>query len=86
MATVKITEDATEQLAGLPKPIKARVICIIRRLERWPTVSGAKSLRGDLAGQFRIRTGDYRVQFTVKGDDLVIIGKIGHRDGFYDER
>lgn len=85
MATVKITEEATEQLAALPKPIKARVIRIIERLERWPAVSGAKPLRGDLAGQYRIRTGDSRVQFTVKGDDLVI-GKVGHRDGFYDER
>ncbi|HRJ49839.1 MAG: hypothetical protein KF787_00570 [Phycisphaeraceae bacterium] len=44
-------------------------------------------LEGDLAGQYRIRTGDDRVQFTVnaKGQPLVVtVVKVGHRDGFYD--
>jgi mRNA-degrading endonuclease RelE of RelBE toxin-antitoxin system len=49
-----------------------------------PDVSGAKALRGKLAGHYRIRTGDYRVQFTVAGD-VVTIEKVGHRDGFYGE-
>jgi mRNA-degrading endonuclease RelE of RelBE toxin-antitoxin system len=31
-----------------------------------------------------MRTGDYRVQFHVRGD-VVTVEKIGHRDGFYDE-
>jgi len=30
-----------------------------------------------------MRTGDYRVQFDVEGE-TVIVEKIGHRDGFYD--
>jgi len=37
-----------------------------------------------LTGCFRIRTGDYRVQFRVAGD-VVTVEKIGHRDGFYEE-
>ena len=47
-------------------------------------VSGAKSLTGNLAGRYRIRTGDYRLQFRV-ADGVVVIERIGHRDGFYDE-
>jgi mRNA-degrading endonuclease RelE of RelBE toxin-antitoxin system len=46
-------------------------------------VSGVKALRGDLAGCFRLRTGDYRVQFRVAGE-TIIIEKVGHRDGFYE--
>jgi mRNA-degrading endonuclease RelE of RelBE toxin-antitoxin system len=57
---------------------------ILTRLEYWPDVSGAKPLRGKLAGYYRIRSGDYRVQIGVVGD-LVTVEKIGHRDGFYDE-
>jgi mRNA-degrading endonuclease RelE of RelBE toxin-antitoxin system len=37
-----------------------------------------------LAGRYRLRTGDYRVQFQVVGD-LVHVERIGHRDGFYED-
>jgi mRNA-degrading endonuclease RelE of RelBE toxin-antitoxin system len=50
----------------------------------WPEVSGAKPLSGKLAGRYRVRTGDYRVQFYVAGAS-VIVEKIGHRDRFYEE-
>jgi mRNA-degrading endonuclease RelE of RelBE toxin-antitoxin system len=83
MANVLISVEAKEQFEKLPKSIKARVQAIFTRLASWPAVSGAKPLRHGLAGRFRIRTGDYRVQFRVEGDD-VIVEKIGDRDGFYD--
>ena len=41
-------------------------------------VSGAKPLSGDLAGHYRLRTGDYRLRFDVEGE-TVIIHKVGHR-------
>ena len=47
-------------------------------------MSGAKPLRHGLAGRYRIRTGDYRIQFYVRGA-AVIIEKTGHRDGFYED-
>jgi len=84
MAYVTLETDATQQLERLPERIKSRVTGIIERLEHWPEVSGAKPLRANLAGRHRIRTGDYRVQFRVQGDE-VIIERIGHRDRFYDE-
>lgn len=84
MAKVTYEREAVEQLKDLPNVVLARLENIVRRLRNWPAVSGAKPLRGDLAGHYRIRTGDYRVQFRVAGDE-VIIERIGHRDGFYED-
>ena len=83
MATVTLEPAAAQQLVALPERIKSRVVGIIARLENWPDVSGAKPLRGELAGHYRIRTGDYRVQFRLVGEE-VIIERMGHRDGFYE--
>jgi len=83
VATVKLTKDAGEQVNALPQPIRRRLLDIYTRLARWPNTSGAKPLRGNLAGNYRIRTGDYRIIFTVRGDE-VIIWKIGYRGGIYD--
>ncbi len=84
MTVVVYERDAARQLAALPTSIKRRIASVVMRLERWPAVSGAKPLRGRLAGHDRIRTGDYRLQFHVEGD-TVVIERIGHRDRFYEE-
>lgn len=74
---MEFTPAAQKQVDALPKTVRLR-------LERWPHVSGAKPLRGALAGRFRVRTGDYRIQFYMQGE-IVVIEKLGHRDGFYEE-
>jgi mRNA-degrading endonuclease RelE of RelBE toxin-antitoxin system len=82
---VLITAAALEEFARLPRKIQARVLQLVGRLERWPNVSGAKALSGNLAGHFRLRTGDYRVQFRLDRG-AVVVEQMGHRDGFYDEQ
>jgi mRNA-degrading endonuclease RelE of RelBE toxin-antitoxin system len=62
---VKTTPEADADIADLPVIILSRLEAIVDRLERWPDVSGAKPLRGDLAGCYRIRTGDWRVLFRI---------------------
>ena len=84
VATVSVTPAAAEQLDRLPKAIHARVHRLLRRLRSWPTVSGAKPLTGDLAGWYRLRTGDYRLRFRVHGE-AVTVDKIGHRSEFYED-
>lgn len=93
MATIDLTPAAREQFGALPKTIKRRVERLerlVERLQNWPDVSGVKALSGNLAGHYRARTGDYRVQFQAErvpaeSDWLLTVEKIGHRDGFYDE-
>jgi len=70
-------------LTRLPLVIQRRVEEVVVRLAKWPQVSGAKPLRGDLKGNYRIRTGDYRVIFSVVGQE-VRIWKIGYRGDIYD--
>jgi mRNA-degrading endonuclease RelE of RelBE toxin-antitoxin system len=95
MTIVVIEPAAKKQFHALPVGIRIRIEKIFVRLSRWPEVSGAKPLSGKLAGHYRVRTGDYRVQFRVQPTeaveeetaqtDEVIVEKIGHRDGFYED-
>ncbi|MEX2093589.1 MAG: type II toxin-antitoxin system RelE/ParE family toxin [Pirellulales bacterium] len=84
MALVILTAAASDELERLEIVPYGRVLKVLERLEAWPAVSGAKPLRGNLVGHYRMRTGDYRVQFQVVGN-TVTVERIGHRDGFYDE-
>jgi mRNA-degrading endonuclease RelE of RelBE toxin-antitoxin system len=81
---VELTPAAAEQLARLPRVIRTRATKVLERLERWPAVSGARPLIGDLSGKYRIRTGDYRLRFCLMGK-TVVVERIGHRDGFYEK-
>lgn len=83
MASVIITPSAQREFRALPLPIQGRVREVFARLRNWPNVSGVKALRGNLAGNYRIRTGDYRVVFRVQGS-IVIVWKIGYRGDVYD--
>lgn len=84
MERVHLTPDAFAELGSLNEPILTRVLSLLERLEHWPNVSGAKALSKNLAGHWRLRTGDYRVQFRVE-KNRIIVEKIGHRREFYRE-
>jgi mRNA interferase RelE/StbE len=83
MATVTLTAEAVKQADRLPEAILERVRKLLRRLNKWPEVSGVKALSGNLAGWYRLRTGDYRVRFFVQAG-TVVVDKIGHRSKFYE--
>ena len=85
MAQVIVTPNAQAKFHTLPRTIQGRVMNVLARLQQWPDVSGAKPLRGALAGNWRIRTGDYRIVFSVSPDDQVVtVWRIGYRGDVYD--
>jgi mRNA-degrading endonuclease RelE of RelBE toxin-antitoxin system len=84
MVKVLITPEALEQSEALNEPILTRVLKLVERLHNWPQINGVKPLTGNLAGHYRLRTGDYRVQFRLEKNNI-IVEKIGHRDRFYDD-
>lgn len=79
---VEITPEAGKQLDELPKGIHGRVIEVLERLSKWPVVSGAKPLRHELKGNYRVRTGAYRIVFRVLGQ-RVIVWNIDNRKDVY---
>lgn len=86
MAEIRLTQAAAIQLERLNEPIHTRILHLLERLQNWPNVSGAKPLRGDLSGMWRMRTGDYRIIFRVTNDAaFVIVEQIGHRRDIYEE-
>ena len=83
--TVTITPAAKIELESTPLVIRNRIDGVFERLAKWPAVSGAKPLRGELRGSYRIRTGDWRIVFAVSPDGRkVTVWKIGNRGTVYD--
>jgi len=86
MYTVVLSESAQEDGGSLPLQIARRVALIVERLERWPEVSGVKALAGKLRGKYRIRTGDWRVLFSVDpAAKIVTVWKISNRKDVYED-
>jgi mRNA-degrading endonuclease RelE of RelBE toxin-antitoxin system len=69
---------------ALPVTMRARFDAVTTRLEAWPTVSGAKPLRGEWKGHYRIRMGDWRVIFKPIRSDLIVV-RVAHRSTVYEE-
>ena len=77
---VRITPEAYQQIAALPLSIHRRVLAVLERLKRWPAVSGAKPLRRQLKGCFRIRTGDWRVIIRPQRETVWVVAVDNRKD------
>lgn len=86
--TVEIGDFAEKQLRKLDKPIQ-------RRLLDWlaDRIEGCKNprhfgepLRGEMAGLWRYRIGDYRIICEIQDQRLVVLAlTVGHRREVYSE-
>ncbi len=84
---VEFTPIAARQLGKLPRPIQRRIQGVVELLQTNPRPPKATRLKGDLAGLYRIRTGDYRVVYLIQDKKLVIcIVRIGDRKDIYRNR
>ena len=80
---VQLKKSAEKSLLKLPKPVINKVIDLLTELKREPRPKGCKKLTGS-SNTYRIRTGDYRVVYSVFDDILVVdVIKIGHRKEIY---
>ncbi len=84
MASVLLTFEARAAFDALRPPIRGRVAALLERLADWPAVSGAKPMRGEMTGSYRIRTGDYRLVFRAHLD-VVTVTRIALRRDVYEE-
>jgi mRNA interferase RelE/StbE len=80
---IEFARGAAKQFASLPRREQERLRIRIDRLTENPYPEGARKLAGE-EGIFRLRSGDYRVLYSVKNDFLVVLVlKIGHRREVY---
>ena len=69
---VELTPAAVRQLRKLDGSVRRRIVTAIDRLAVTPRPAGVKALT-DHPGLLRIRTGDYRVVYTLRDEQLVVL-------------
>lgn len=81
--TIIIAHPARKQFLKLPVLIQLRIEQAIDALAETPRPHGVESIKG-LYETYRVRVGDYRVIYTIKDEELIIlVVRIGHRREVY---
>lgn len=84
---LRILEAATRDLARLDRRAAKLVAARIRWLSANLETIKPAALKGDLAGLFKLRAGDYRVFYEILSEEkIIIIHQIGHRREIYRKR
>ena len=83
---VRLTPAAVRQLRKLDPPGRRRVQAAIDLLAEDPRPPGARQLVGG-AGEWRVRTGDFRIIYDIRDEELIVlVVKVGHRRDVYERR
>lgn len=83
---IEVAPAAARQLRKLSPPAQRRVQAAIELLANQPRPPGARKLVGG-NGEWRVRTGDYRVVYEIHDDVLlVLVLAVGHRREIYRSR
>lgn len=81
---VEITESAEKSLKKIPKRDRLKILEKIDSLEQEPIPTGSKKLKGFKEDLYRLRSGDYRVVYSIKQEVLIVlVVEIGHRREIY---
>jgi mRNA interferase RelE/StbE len=84
--TVRIAPAAVRQLRKLDPAGRRRVQAAIDLLAGDPRPPAARPLVGG-AGEWRVRTGDFRIIYGIHDGELIIlVVKVGHRRDVYERR
>lgn len=83
---IVLAPAAARQLRKLDPPARRRVQAVLELLADEPRPPAATLLVGG-AGEWRVRTGDYRVIYEIRdGKLLILVLRIGHRRDVYARR
>lgn len=83
---IELSPAAARQLRKLDGPARHRVQAAIELLATEPRPARAKKLVGS-EGEWRVRTGDYRIIYEINDGVLVILVlAVGHRREIYQRR
>ncbi len=80
---VQYDPRALKELTKLDRQIARRIARAVGKLEADPRPASARALVG-YPGLWRIRIGDYRVVYTIKDAELVVLAlRVAHRGAVY---
>ncbi|MGD8151079.1 type II toxin-antitoxin system RelE family toxin [Ornithinimicrobium sp. Y1694] len=83
---VEVAPAAVRQLRKLNPDARRRVQAAVELLADQPRPNAAKKLVGG-DGEWRVRTGDYRIIYEIRDDVLlVLVVAVGHRRDIYQRR
>jgi mRNA interferase RelE/StbE len=83
---VVLTPAAARQLRKFDPPARRRIQAAIDLLASEPRPPAATRLVGG-AGEWRVRTGDYRIVYEIEDERLlVLVLSVGHRRDIYRQR
>lgn len=83
---VEVAPAAARQLRKLDPTARRRVQAAVELLAEQPRPGGAKKFAGG-DGEWRVRTGDYRIVYEIHDDVLlVLVVAVGHRRDIYRRR
>ncbi|MBI2203247.1 MAG: type II toxin-antitoxin system RelE/ParE family toxin [Candidatus Rokubacteria bacterium] len=68
----------------LPRGVQELVDIEVARLAMNPRHAGARAMRDEWRGYWRVRAGVYRVIYEIHHPRLVLVAKIGPRGSIYD--
>jgi mRNA interferase RelE/StbE len=80
---VEYHPNALKDLSKLDKPVARRIVNAVDALKVNPRPNGARPLAG-YPELWRIRVGDYRVVYTIRDAELLILAlRVRHRSNVY---
>ncbi len=83
--SIEFLPAARRQLKKLPKPAQKKIASLLDELSIDPRPLNCKFLQGPLKGFVRVRSGDYRIIYSIQDDKLIVfIVKIGARKDVYE--
>ena len=81
--SILLAPPAERQLRALPAAIQKRLVKRLKALQVNPRPQGVKKLAGE-GDLYRIREGDYRILYTIRDRELIVlVVKIGDRKEIY---
>ena len=87
MYCIRILQKATRELERLDKPIAHRIAERINWLAANLDDIRPEPFKGNLAGLYKLRIGDYRVVYEILYDEkMIVIHQVGHRSEIYRRR
>lgn len=83
---VTLAPSAQRQLRKFDPQARRRIHAAIDLLAAEPRPPAATRLVGG-AGEWSVRTGDYRISYEINDDELIVLVlRVGHRRGIYQGR